>query len=156
MSEGGELWTEADEAFELGLGTWGRPEITVDAAGALHEATAFRAWVEEWETASRKKDDVLVREKFLKKYKGMRWIDQDERDSLVICECVDVEYLRRNGGWYCVARNGDDEDVQPWDLHVVCESVADQERGKDENGTPCRALKQDPSSNRTVILPEPI
>ena len=97
-----------------------------------------------------------MREKFLKKYKGMRWIDQDERDSLVICECVDVEYLRRNGGWYCVARNGDDEDVQPWGLHVVCESVADQERGKDENGTPCRALKQDPSSNRTVILPEPI
>ena len=156
MSEGGELWTEADEAFELGLGTWGRPETIMDGPRALQEATAFRAWVEEWETKSRKKDDVLVREKLLKKYKGIRWIDQDARNTLVVCECVDVEYIRRGGGWHGVARDGNDGEVQPWDLKVGCESVADQERGKDEDGNPCRTLKQDPSSNRTVILPEPI
>ena len=75
-------------------------------------------------------------------------------ERTVIFECIDVVFYHRNGGWHCSAESGDDGDVQAWGLKVVCESVVDQQRGKDDEGVPCRTLKQNPSSNKIVVLPE--
>ena len=77
VEKGGEEWSEADEAFELGLGMWGGPDGGVAEHSTAQEQVPFRAWLEDWEETSRRKDDVLVKEKMLKKYKGIRWIDQD-------------------------------------------------------------------------------
>ena len=114
----------------------------------------FNAWTEDWERAEGKKDDVVVKEKFLQKYDGIRFLDHDNstNDSKVVFQCNGLSFNKRQGGWLVVAVDGEgSEDMfQPG---FVVDCVYLQERGVDNNGDVCLMLKQDDAAGIVVHLP---
>ena len=58
-------------------------DMTTPAASTAPKQRIFRAWLEDWETAAREKQDPVNEARLLKKYGGLVWLDPDLKKTFV-------------------------------------------------------------------------
>ena len=97
--------------------------------GALKEPAVeriFRAWVEDWEEESRKKNDCVDEARLLQKYKGLVFFDPDSEKTFSVWD-QNMEFRRGRGmGWFVVAVSADepdDENNEAFSLEIACELI---------------------------------
>ena len=117
--DSGVMWTDEDFAFARDIGEDQMPtsklclsllcfdNSVAHSLPSLTDNTAvtvrrmFHGYVEDWEVAGhKKKDDVVVRERYAAKYKDLIWYDPDDTDEEKMkCIYKDMQYIAgQNGG----------------------------------------------------------
>ena len=108
-------WLEEDEKYDLGLNN-----MDVDADEANKKRTdrpvrRYNAWFEEWEKKAVKKNDSVVKQKLLRKYENLEFVDQDDQTRYrIIPDNLD---WKKRLGWHVMAAplkykgDGTDDDL---------------------------------------------
>ena len=96
----------------------------------------FRAWVEDWEKESIKRNDVVAEVKLLEKYKGLAFWDPNDKTTYTIGS-ENMQWFRSSkkrgidGGWYVLATNDDDEQESFMIEDELCRQIADTPQNAD-------------------------
>jgi hypothetical protein len=126
-------WTDADMEIDLGLEIWdGTPG---DVPVPVTPKRIFRAWIEEWEWDCIGDKDVVAEARLLQKYGGMRWYDPDLMGDGAACgDCTadtgNMEFQggRNGSGWCIIATNESDGSLEPWDINIAIDLIAEYEQ----------------------------
>jgi hypothetical protein len=131
-------WTDADFEFDLGLETWaGAPGDDVPVPEVPKRI--FRAWIEDWEWECMKHKDPVSEAKLVQKYQGLRFVDPDlDRRVGVLDEYLiesNLEYQGGKGGsgWCLIGTRERDGGMEPWDIHMTMDLIADFEQPAELN-----------------------
>ena len=83
----------------------------------------FNAYVEPWEDEVRKKNDIVIEQRFLTKYGGLRMYLPDNNKVYTICSTNAQFYLGKDNGWMMI---GEDEDgkLEPFAPALCVELIA--------------------------------
>ena len=88
-------WTDVDIDFELGLENWSSgatvPSVVVPKR-------LFKAWIEDWEYNCVFDKDPVAMQRLLHKYGGLRWLDDDKKNELVIADDEEMDYQGEETG----------------------------------------------------------
>ena len=113
-------------------------------------------WLEDWEKELARKNDPVVRERFLQKYKDLQWWDPDK--SLMVV-ATKMQYYARSGGWQIMTRpkgqqDVADSDLEPWGPDIALECLQFGETGKDHNGGDMPRVQQPLELGLRMFLPD--
>ena len=87
----------------------------------------FKCWTEDWETSLQYKKCAVNKEKFQRKYIGIKFFDHDYGDRIL--ECVRVNYTRRDG--YTIAckiyDQEEEDDEDNISIQVIIECILERD-----------------------------
>ena len=94
----------------------------------------FKAWIEDWEYNCVFDKDPVAMQWLLHKYGGLRWLDDDKKNELVIADDEEMDYQGgRDGSGWCVIGRRPCGDWIPWTLHCVVDEIAEYEQLEEMN-----------------------
>jgi len=120
------MFDEDDIKFDAVLEASGREIEQVDETNSSSQKKTlriFRAWLEDWERDRMfKPNDHVAEARYLKKYGGLKWLDPDNNNCVLVAATDRCEYVKCHG-WSIVSmvvKKGDedtiedDDDDEPW------------------------------------------
>ena len=116
------LWSDEDLAFDLQLSAWG---VDISSLASQKPARIFRAWLEQWEQDSLKKNDPVMEARLLEKYRDLVFFDPDTGHNFMVGSDSMIFQGGRKGAGWCVNGIRDDGEEEPWQLELVIGQVVE-------------------------------